>query len=110
LSWTVSTETPARSAIAFNDVPAYPRSAKHPPAAVSSRRRAFDAPDWWSDLDGGRPVVHVTQGTIANGDLDRLIGPTLRDVGRPVLSIARALEDAVRVDLGSPAPAGHIAR
>jgi len=54
--------------------------------------------------------VHVTQGTIANGDLDRLIGPTLRDVGRPVLSIARALEDAVRVDLGSPAPAGHIAR
>ena len=34
-------------------------------------------PDWWDDLDGPRPVVHVTQGTIDNRDLDRLIRPTL---------------------------------
>ncbi len=34
-------------------------------------------PDWWGDLDGSRPVVHVTQGTIDNHDLSRLIRPTV---------------------------------
>ncbi|WP_440710869.1 nucleotide disphospho-sugar-binding domain-containing protein [Herbiconiux sp. YIM B11900] len=34
-------------------------------------------PEWWGDLDDGRPIVHVTQGTIDNQDLDRLIRPTL---------------------------------
>ncbi|MFF2371529.1 glycosyltransferase [Agromyces sp. NPDC058110] len=34
-------------------------------------------PEWWHELDGSRPVVHVTQGTIDNKDLDRLIRPTL---------------------------------
>ncbi|MEV7095775.1 nucleotide disphospho-sugar-binding domain-containing protein [Amycolatopsis sp. NPDC051045] len=34
-------------------------------------------PSWWTDLDGGRPVVHVTQGTIANDDLGRLVEPTI---------------------------------
>ncbi|HTN55369.1 MAG TPA: glycosyltransferase [Microbacterium sp.] len=33
-------------------------------------------PDWWDDLDGRR-VVHVTQGTVANGDLGELVLPTL---------------------------------
>ena len=35
-------------------------------------------PSWWSDLDGSRPVVHVTQGTIANDDLSELILPTVQ--------------------------------
>lgn len=35
-------------------------------------------PDWWGDLDGGRPVVHVTQGTVANTDYAQAIAPTLR--------------------------------
>lgn len=34
-------------------------------------------PEWWSELDGTRPVVHVTQGTIANTDLGELIRPTI---------------------------------
>lgn len=34
-------------------------------------------PDWWSDLDGTRPVVHVTQGTAANTDYSQAIEPTL---------------------------------
>lgn len=34
-------------------------------------------PPWWSDLDGSRPIVHVTQGTIANDDLSRLVEPTI---------------------------------
>lgn len=37
-----------------------------------------DLPSWWNDLDSGRPVVLVTQGTIANTDLDELVGPTIR--------------------------------
>jgi len=38
---------------------------------------AFEPPDWWKDLDGSKPVVLVTQGTIANTDLNDLIGPTI---------------------------------
>jgi MGT family glycosyltransferase len=34
-------------------------------------------PEWWADLDGSKPVVHVTQGTIANLDYDQAITPTL---------------------------------
>jgi UDP:flavonoid glycosyltransferase YjiC (YdhE family) len=35
-------------------------------------------PQWWSDLDGTRPVIHVTQGTLANTDYEQVIAPTLR--------------------------------
>jgi UDP:flavonoid glycosyltransferase YjiC (YdhE family) len=35
-------------------------------------------PDWWADLDGTRPVIHVTQGTVANTDYEQVIAPTLR--------------------------------
>src|ERR1700755_2439803 len=35
-------------------------------------------PDWWDALDGTRPVVHVTQGTVANVDYEQAIAPTLR--------------------------------
>ena len=35
-------------------------------------------PAWWADLDGRRPVIHVAQGTLANTNLDELIGPTVR--------------------------------
>ncbi len=34
-------------------------------------------PDWWADLESDRPVVVVTQGTLANGDLGQLVRPTL---------------------------------
>lgn len=46
-------------------------------------------PDWWGELDTGRPVVHVTQGTVANGDLEALVLPTLRALAdRDVLTVA----------------------
>jgi MGT family glycosyltransferase len=60
----------------------YPRSdlapnvrfvgAVHPP---SSRR--YVPPHWWGELDDDRPVVHVTQGTVDNDDLSRLIEPAI---------------------------------
>jgi MGT family glycosyltransferase len=34
-------------------------------------------PDWWDDLDSSRPVVHVSQGTIANLDFGELVKPTI---------------------------------
>lgn len=38
---------------------------------------AVPLPPWWDELDGSRPVVHVTQGTIANRDYRQIIAPTL---------------------------------
>jgi UDP:flavonoid glycosyltransferase YjiC (YdhE family) len=38
----------------------------------------FDVPSWWGELEAGRPVVHVTQGTLDNADLDRLLVLTMR--------------------------------
>lgn len=38
---------------------------------------AFTPPSWWADLDGGKPIVHVTQGTVDNRDLGRLVAPAL---------------------------------
>jgi UDP:flavonoid glycosyltransferase YjiC (YdhE family) len=35
-------------------------------------------PEWWSDLESGKPVVHVTQGTVANADFAELIDPTIQ--------------------------------
>ncbi|WP_348787443.1 nucleotide disphospho-sugar-binding domain-containing protein [Leifsonia sp. NPDC080035] len=45
-----------------------------------SRTQASDAPlpAWWGDLDDGRPIVHVTQGTVANRDFGELVLPTIR--------------------------------
>ncbi len=37
----------------------------------------FAPPTWWDDLQGDKPVVHVTQGTVAN-ESDDLIVPTLQ--------------------------------
>ena len=43
-----------------------------PPAPITA-----EVPEWWHELDGDRPVVHVTQGTIDNKDLGRVVRPTL---------------------------------
>jgi UDP:flavonoid glycosyltransferase YjiC (YdhE family) len=42
----------------------------------------FEEPSWWSELEAGRPVVHVTQGTLDNADLDRLLLLTTRALAR----------------------------
>jgi MGT family glycosyltransferase len=60
----------------------YPRSDLAPNVrfvgAVHPRpARSYLRPRWWSELDGDRPVVHVTQGTVDNYDMSRLIEPTI---------------------------------
>jgi len=42
----------------------------------------FQEPAWWPELEQGRPVVHVTQGTIDNADLGELIEPTLQGLAQ----------------------------
>jgi MGT family glycosyltransferase len=56
------------------DLPATVRyvGAVHPAYA-----EAFRPPSWWHRLDGHRPVVHVTQGTVDNADPSRLLLPTI---------------------------------
>jgi len=78
------------------------------PGAAGGTRGA-GLPEWWADLDAGRPVVHVTQGTVANRDFDDLVRPTMEGLaqddvlvvvttgGRPVDALAGPLPDNVRV-------------
>jgi MGT family glycosyltransferase len=49
-----------------------------------------DLPGWWDEIETtDRPVVHVTQGTIADGDLEDLVLPALRGLaGEDVLVVA----------------------
>ena len=44
---------------------------------LPSRTVEFEEPAWWPELDGSRPVVLITQGTLANHDLNELIQPAL---------------------------------
>src|SRR5262245_23055988 len=59
----------------------YPRSdapaTLHFVGPVSAGGSPVPLPPWWDELDGSRPVVHVTQGTIANRDYGQIIAPTL---------------------------------
>jgi len=56
-----------------------------PPAAPAG----WTEPGWWSELDSDRPVVVVTQGTLANDDLSELVEPTLAAFdGEDVLVVA----------------------
>jgi len=56
-------------------------------------------PGWWRDLDAGRPVVHVTQGTVANADLGELVIPTIQALAADdvlvVVSTGRGNADAL---------------
>lgn len=66
-------------------------------------------PSWWADLDGRRPIVHLTQGTVDNRDLRKLLVPAVRGLadldawvvvatgGRPVAEL--------RQQFGGPLPA-----
>lgn len=88
-----------------SDLPASVHFAGPLPTAPS----AVPLPDWWSDLDGRRRVVHVSQGTIANTDFGQLVLPTVAGLaradvlvvvstgGRPVDALPAELPGNVRV-------------
>ena len=46
-----------------------------PPGRAPSAGTAL--PEWWGELADGRPVIHITQGTLDNHDLGMVIRPTV---------------------------------
>jgi hypothetical protein len=42
---------------------------------LPGRSVEFEEPAWWTELDGSRPVVLLTQGTLANHDFNEVIQP-----------------------------------
>lgn len=66
----------------------------------------WQAPPWWDELDGDRPVVVVTQGTLLNGDLGELVGPTLSALAdQDVLVVAALGRELADGELDVPANA-----
>ena len=51
----------------------------------------WEPPAWWGELDGSRPVVAVTQGTLANGDLSQLVEPALAGLASMDVTVVAAL-------------------
>jgi MGT family glycosyltransferase len=77
-----------------SDLPATVRFVGPLPAPAGN---AFSPPTWWPELDDGRPVVLLTQGTLANHDLDQLIVPGLS-------ALAGEKDIQVIATTGGPAP------
>jgi UDP:flavonoid glycosyltransferase YjiC (YdhE family) len=68
-----------------------------------SQRSEHPLPPWWDDLDGSRPVVHVTQGTVANDDLSRLVEPAIAALaGEDVLVVVTTCGGTLRADTPLP--------
>lgn len=65
----------------------------------------WQPPDWWSELDGSRPVVVVTQGTLANHDLSQLVEPALTGLAELDVTVVAALGGAAPESLSIPVPA-----
>ena len=61
-------------------------------------------PEWWSELDGSRPVVHVSQGTIANTDYDELITPTMTALANDDVLVVVSTGGRALSTLPSPLP------
>ena len=79
----------------------YPRSDLPPSVRfvgpILAPPSSSEEPSWWGELEDERPVVHVTQGTLDNADLGRLLLLTTR---------ALASEDVLVVaTTGGPDPA-----
>lgn len=91
----------------------YPRSDLPPSVHFAGPLPALGSaqplPEWWGDLDGSRPIVHVTQGTVANSDFSQLVLPTIEALaasealvvvstgGRPRSALPDELPENVRV-------------
>jgi hypothetical protein len=60
-------------------IPRFQRAVRDPlRGPLSATGSLAPLPECGADLDGSRPVIHVTQGTIANTDYEQLIARTLK--------------------------------
>ena len=64
----------------------------------------FVAPRWWHELSADRPIVHVTQGTIDNADLTRLIEPTIEALADEDVTVVVTTGGRPVSQLRSPLP------
>lgn len=69
----------------------------------------FTAPPWWDVLRSGRPVVHVTQGTVDNADLSRLIEPTIEALAGEDLTVIVTTGGRPLSQIGIPLPSNTFA-
>jgi MGT family glycosyltransferase len=70
--------------------------------------RNFAPPDWWDRvLNSGKPVVLVTQGTVAT-NADELIRPTLEALANEDLWVVATTGGKTGTELGLPMPANAI--
>jgi MGT family glycosyltransferase len=64
----------------------------------------FRNPDWWGSLDGSRPTILVTQGTLANTDLSQVIEPAIAALADQDLTVIAAIGrpdlDAIQLPSG----------
>ncbi len=70
----------------------------------ATQRSTTPLPEWWDDLDD-RPIVHVTQGTLANKHLSQLILPTLEALADRDVQVVVSLGGRPVDDLPGPHPA-----
>ncbi len=64
----------------------------------------FTPPVWWDDLKSGKPVVHVTQGTVAT-EADDLIVPTLQALADEDVLVVAATGGKPIENIKAPLPA-----
>ncbi len=68
---------------------------------VGAPSQGFEPPAWWGELENGRPVVHVTQGTVAT-EAQQLIVPTIKALAGAgaLLVVTTGGKPVVRIGLG----------
>lgn len=64
----------------------------------------WEPPAWWAELDGSRPVVAVTQGTIANQNLSQIVEPALADLAGLDVTVVVALGGRETSAVSIPVP------
>jgi UDP:flavonoid glycosyltransferase YjiC (YdhE family) len=69
---------------------------------LPNKSPSFKEPAWWSELDGSKPAVLVTQGTLANFDLQELVQPTLTALADDSALVIAATGRADTGDLIAP--------
>jgi UDP:flavonoid glycosyltransferase YjiC (YdhE family) len=66
--------------------------------ALPAATRSVSLPPWWPDVLSGKPIIAVTQGTLANHDFSELIEPTLHALADlDVLVVAALGRDNVTI-------------
>ena len=69
---------------------------------LPNKSDSFKEPAWFAELDGSKPVVLVTQGTLANFDLQELVQPALTALADDNVLVIAATGRADTGDLIAP--------